>query len=64
MMMTRMATSATSAATSRTKRIRHGFEKNWNQYGEPLRRMFPGYNSRHMWVSFREKRYKQRHSEI
>lgn len=44
MKLTRLATSPTSAANSRTKKIRTGFEKNWNRFDEPLLRLLKGTN--------------------
>jgi len=44
MKLTRLATSPTTAANSKTKKIRHGFEKNWNRFDEPLLRLLKGGN--------------------
>ena len=55
-MITRLCTSCTTAATSKTKRARRGFEKNWNRFGDPLRRFLSGHFDKDRWLNYKRKK--------
>ena len=41
------------------KRARRGMERDWNRYGEPLKKLLKEKFSNHMWVEHRERKFKK-----
>lgn len=45
---------------AKAKRARRGMEKDWNRYGDPLKKLLKGHFSKRMWVEYKKKKYSQK----
>lgn len=47
------------SGNAKAKRARRGFEKDWNRYNEPLKKLLKGGFTKKMWVKHREKKFSE-----
>lgn len=43
----------------KVKRARRGMEKDWNRFGDPLKKLLKGHFDKKMWVEHRKKKFSE-----
>jgi len=54
-----MLTYVYGRGNAKAKRARRGMEKDWNRYGDPLKKLLKGSFTKDLWVEYREKKFSE-----
>jgi len=54
-----MLTYVYGRGNAKAKRARRGMERDWNRYGDPLKKLLKGSFTKDSWVKHREKKFSE-----